>query len=78
MTARCELTELLADSCAHCLGHTDPAPDPPPPVNTGRWFHAIYPGVCEVCGNRFTPGTPIRLEIPKGWRAACCADGAPS
>lgn len=79
MTARCELTELPVDSCAHCRGNTttpdeEAATDRVQLINSGRWFHAVHPGVCAVCGTPFDPGTAIRLEIPRGWRAECCRE----
>ena len=77
MTARCELTELTIDSCAHCRGNTLSPQDEAVTervalINSGRWFHAVHPGTCAVCGTPFEPGTAIRLEIPRGWRAECC------
>ncbi|WP_327169521.1 hypothetical protein [Streptomyces subrutilus] len=76
--ARCDLTDLDTTACAHCLGHTDPETDTRREraqlLATGRWTAAQFPGTCQHCGERFTPGTPIRMEIPAGWRAACCAD----
>ncbi|WP_171072350.1 hypothetical protein [Streptomyces sp. DASNCL29] len=76
--ARCDLTELDTTACAHCLGHTDPQTEAKREraklLNTGRWFPAQFPGTCEHCGARFEPGTAIRMEIPSGWRAECCAE----
>lgn len=81
MSTRCELTDLLVDGCAHCRGNTvspdEEAAEYTAVVNTGRWFHAVYPGVCICCGTPFTAGTPIRMEIPRGWRADCCREEAP-
>jgi len=79
MTARCEITELPADMCAHCRGNTltpdeEAAAEHAELASTKPWFHAVHPGVCACCGEPFTPGTPIRLHIPAGWRAACCRE----
>lgn len=66
--ARCELTELLADHCAHCLGHTDPSignPQPhrypadtdSPPTTTA----AIYRSQCPNCDETISIGDTIVL-----------------
>lgn len=72
---RCELTDLPADMCAHCLGHTDPelqaAKDRVRLLASG-WIAAEWPGYCGHCGEWFDAGTAIRMDfIP---RAECCAD----
>jgi hypothetical protein len=82
VTARCDLTDLLVDSCAHCRGNTlspddETAAEREELVNTAPWFHAVRPGVCAVCGEPFTPGTLIRLHIPQGWRGDCCKEDTP-
>jgi len=79
--ARCELTDLPADMCAHCLGHQDPEQqtlkDRTSLLSSGRgWIAAQWPGTCEHCGERFQPGAAIRMDIRTGWRAECCADTA--
>jgi hypothetical protein len=79
VSARCDFTDLPADSCAHCLGHADPGQQAKAErarlLASGRgWFPALYPGTCEHCGARFEPGAAIRMEIPAGWRGECCAD----
>jgi hypothetical protein len=76
--SRCDFTDLPAVSCAHCLGHVDPEQqarkDRAQLLASGRgWFPAQFPGCCEFCGERFEPGTAIRMEVPSGWRAECCA-----
>lgn len=82
MSARCEFTELPVDSCAHCRGNTitpdeEAAADHAELTAAARWFHAIHPGVCAACGEPFTAGTAIRMEIPRGWRAECCREDSP-
>ena len=81
MTARCGLTELYVDQCAHCLGITteteraavDPVADflNSPPVTLGPWITAAYPGECE-CGGSFDEGEQIRADGEGGWLAECC------
>ena len=79
--ARCEKTDLDVTMCAHCLKHADPEQqvhkDRARLLATGRWFAAQWPGTCEQCGGRFPAGAAIRMEIPNGWRAECCADLTP-
>jgi hypothetical protein len=73
---RCDFTDLPTDTCAHCLGHVDPeaeARKARAQLFATGWYPALYPGTCEHCGERFTPGMAIRMEIPAGWRAECCA-----
>ncbi|MFJ1657198.1 hypothetical protein [Streptomyces anthocyanicus] len=70
--ARCEFTDLDAGMCAHCRPPVDEPEPTVEPGPTGRWFHAVYPGICSSCGQRFTRGTPIRMRIPEGWTADCC------
>lgn len=43
------------------------------------WFSAMFRGTCSGCNNKFEPGTlvraaQVRMNIPHGWKAACCAD----
>ncbi|MDJ0342237.1 hypothetical protein QMK19_03425 [Streptomyces sp. H10-C2] len=78
---RCDVTDLDTSMCAHCLGHADPEQQAKRVrarlLASGRWFPALYPGTCEHCGERFEPGAAIRLEIPQGWCAECCAESTP-
>lgn len=81
---RCEITDLPADMCAHCLGHIDPErqvlKDRAALLATARgWIVAQWPGTCERCGERYGAGAAIRasgairMDVPTGWRAECCA-----
>lgn len=76
---RCDVTELPVDGCAHCRRILDP--DVVERREHARllarpgWLAAVYPGTCERCGERFTPGTPIHMDVRAGWTAACCAGG---
>lgn len=84
----CAITELPPSSCAHCRGLKSPEEEAAAIrrrlITTGRWFAAIYPGTCGVCGERFEVGTAIRLELSSNanhvsrWRAECCGGGAMS
>ncbi len=78
MSERCDLFELPVDQCAHCLGHGAPqreaAAERERLLERPGWFPARFPGTCEHCGDPFTAGTPIRMYLDRGWRAACCAD----
>ena len=77
MSTRCEVTDLLVDGCAHCRGNTV-TPDEEAAAElaaTAPWFHAVHPGRCSRCETPFTPGTPIRMDIPYGWLATCCKEG---
>jgi hypothetical protein len=68
--ARCAVTELLTEQCAHCR----PAPpvdvfDEPSPY--GPWMQARWWGQCEGCGERYDAGDKIRAD-GCGWLAECC------
>lgn len=75
MTTLCPLTDLDTDSCDHCR-----TPLPPPRPRGVRysdpekpeWIVASWPGLCGTCRKPFPAGTQVRLDIPRGWRAACC------
>lgn len=74
MTARCEMTELPVDMCAHCLGHTDhETPRQLPAAQLGPTVQANFPGHCATCGGRYPAGTTIRRG-PDGWTADCCTE----
>lgn len=76
---RCDLTDLPAAFCAHCLGHTLPAgtytdDDAPDDARLPVWFAAEWPGKCVCCGDEFKPGTQIRRATTgRGWQ--CCEEG---
>lgn len=69
---RCELTELLADQCAHCR------PKPAKPTfELGYRFTAAWDGECSVCDETFTAGERIgRILGGRGDYACsdCCED----
>lgn len=78
VSARCEMTELPVDMCAHCRGGdvllgqlltTQPGRDGQPgPTVEARWA-----GLCASCGTHYPAGTPIRRG-PDGWTADCCEE----
>lgn len=73
-TARCELSDLPVDMCAHCLGHKDPANErPEPSAAAGRAVPAAWPGLCASCGQHYPASTTIR-HTADGWTADCCAE----
>jgi hypothetical protein len=84
LTARCDLTDLPADTCAHCrnlpdLGDETRA-DRAHLLTLPGWFPALYPGFCSSCGERFDVGAAIRavngMPALDGYRAECCGEEA--
>jgi hypothetical protein len=87
MTAsRCEITDLLADSCGHCNGaeararREEAAVSRPSGAGPGPWFTAQYGGECACCGDDICPGDTIRADGEGGY--ACnecrgCSAGGP-
>jgi hypothetical protein len=64
---RCEITELLADQCAHCRRIPDP-----PPRTLGRPFRAVYAGRCCDCDTPFDISDRIRAAGDDGYTGPCC------
>ena len=73
MSARCEKTDLLVESCGHCTGAEARAKEEAS-AGLGRWFTAQYEGVCTGCGERFEPGAQIRADGEGGYLAEACGD----
>lgn len=72
--ARCELTELLVEQCAHCRGLDDPET---PDVVKSRPFTAAYSGDCHWCGRRYSEGDRIRRihdDDGPGYLGPCCKE----
>lgn len=77
--SRCELTDLLAESCGHCNGaeerarreesRTDREPSGP-----GPWFTAQYEGACVGCGEGIRPGDTIRSDGSSRYLCAGCGE----
>jgi len=76
--SRCDLTDLPADMCAHCLGHKDTeqqaTTDREALLSRGNWLTAKFRGRCADCGEWYAAGTAIRRNDPDGWTAECCAE----
>lgn len=69
MPERCEITDLLAEQCAHCRKLPDPLPR-----QIGQPFTAAYAGRCVDCDTRFEPGDSIRRDLADGaYVGPCCA-----
>lgn len=69
MAERCDVTDLLAEQCAHCRKLPDP-----PLRELGRPFPAEYDGRCIDCGDWFTAGATIRRDSEEcGYVGPCCA-----
>lgn len=71
MSARCDLTDLLVDQCAHCLAHLGP---PREDVHVYHTMRATFPGRCALDpDHRIEEGAWIgRTE--DGWACAGCCD----
>jgi hypothetical protein len=67
------MTELLVESCAHCLGHDDREQPTGPSPAWPTAVRAQYPGHCTSCGGYYPAGTTIRRSSD-GWTADCCAE----
>lgn len=64
MSSRCDMTDLIVESCAHCR-HPAERPFNPGDLAHGQPFDARYAGHCgnESCGRWFREGDSIaRLE----------------
>lgn len=82
MTARCELTDLLVDQCAHCLGHQSVQEqideerawtmDLERGGRPGGWFTASWAGECSCCGDPIHPGDTIRADGFDGYELKGC------
>ena len=78
MSARCEKTDLLVESCGHCTGAearaAREAAETRRPAGTGPgpWFTAQYEGECADCGEPFEAGTMIRADGEGGYLAEAC------
>jgi hypothetical protein len=72
--ARCDLTDMVTTSCAHCTGRDGGEADEQARLAallaTGC-LEAQWPGRCSACGEPYDVGTPI-TRTTGGWRAACC------
>jgi hypothetical protein len=67
---RCEITELLTASCAHCTGRVGDEPAEHP--ERGPWFFARYPGECSGCAGAIVPDDTIAADGAGGWVCEEC------
>jgi hypothetical protein len=77
MAARCEITDLLVESCAHCNGAEERAKAQEQageavPSVPGPWFTARYEGRCVDCGEDIVPGDTIRSDGSSRYLCADC------
>lgn len=72
MTARCDLTELLVDSCSHCLGQDKPDVVDLDGITVEHVIRAIYGGRCALDGrHQIEVGDRIG-RTDHGWICASC------
>jgi hypothetical protein len=81
MAARCDLTDLLVESCGHCNGAEARARQEAlgareADAGLGAWFGAQYAGECVACGAGIVPGDTIRANGRYGYLCGEC--GGPS
>jgi hypothetical protein len=73
MTAvRCDLTDLLVESCGHCTGAQARA-DREARETQGAGFTARYDGVCAGCGHPIGGGERIKADGDGGYLCAACS-----
>lgn len=73
LATRYDLTDLLADQCAHRKG----IPDPAPLRQLGRPIAARYPGHCRACASPYDEGNTIRRladDDGAGYLGPCCQE----
>lgn len=82
--ARCDLTELLVDQCAHCLKKPSLAEqiaaEDARLLALPGWFAAKWPGRCASCRTEFKAGAAIirdPIADPPVYYAGCCPDVVP-
>lgn len=77
-TARCDLTDLLVNQCAHCLGHDKPEKVDPKSL-MGPSFRVItaqYEGRCVLdARHAIEPGDSI-ANTDHGWICGACTSAA--
>jgi hypothetical protein len=76
---RCEITELLVDSCAHCNGAERRQQEQERAgwrrEGWGPWFTAGRHGRCAgPCDEDIKPGDRIRSNGERGWLCASCGE----
>lgn len=77
---RCDLTDLLVESCGHCNGAEERARQAEAgssrqeSADLGPWFEARYPGECVACGTGIVPGDTIRANGRYGYLCSECGE----
>ena len=76
MAARCDLTDLLVESCGHCTGAEERARQQEQETVTGLgpWFTARFGGECVACGSGIAPGDTIRANGRYGYLCGECGE----
>ena len=72
--ARCPVTELLTDQCAHCRpAAAEPRSEDPfnDPAGAGPAFEAAWPGRCDACDAPFEAGEVIRRLLGRRGGYVC-------
>jgi hypothetical protein len=72
VTARCDLTDLLVDSCSHCRGLDEPFR--PGAVTVGAHFVAQHNGECTTCDGPIVAGEQAGY-LDNGVSCWDCYDG---
>ncbi len=77
--ARCEVTDLEEQSCAHCLKQPDPEREERRELaallQRPGWRAAQYRNQCSVCQEWHSPGYPIHIDRDeRRWIGGCCRD----
>jgi hypothetical protein len=75
MAARCEITDLLTDSCGHCNGAEARAAQEAR-AGLGPWFTAQYESACAGCEEAVEPGDTIRADGKGGYLCEGCGRDA--
>lgn len=71
---RCEMTDLLVESCGHCNGAEERAKEAgqEEAAGLGPPFAAQYDGECIACGAGIRPGDTIRANGRYGYLCGEC------
>ena len=76
MIARCDFTDLLVDSCAHCLGHRLGDEPGSPEITVERTFAAQYDGRCAIDASHAIEAGDIIGATDHGWACTGCVEKA--
>jgi hypothetical protein len=76
--ARCDLSDLPAESCGHCTGaeararQAEATATHEESAGLGPWFQAQYRDECVACGAGIVPGDTIRANGRYGYLCVEC------